>query len=201
MPVPGLGGSVPIHVTENGWPTGPGRSEAEQEAALREMTGAVCSYRGNYNVTDYRWFDLRDGNSSAPDFQQQYGLTRDDYSPKPAFEAYRQVIASPCGVTAQTSRPRLRLAVSPRRARVGRRTRFRFRVTTRRAGRTRPVHHALIRVGARRVRTNRRGAATITVRFGHDGRRRVLASRRGYTGATVRVRVLPRARRTITLTG
>lgn len=93
MPLAGLGESVPIHVTENGWPTAPNRSYAEQERALREMILAVYDFRAVYNVTDYRWFTLRDSNSADPNFQQQYGLMRDDYTPKPAFGAFRELIA------------------------------------------------------------------------------------------------------------
>jgi hypothetical protein len=92
MPIAGLGPEVPIHVEENGWPTGPNRSEASQETALRAMVGAVNEFRGTYNVTEYRWFDLRDHNSSSQNFQQHYGLLRDDYSPKPAFGAYRELV-------------------------------------------------------------------------------------------------------------
>ena len=93
MPLAGLPATTPIHVSENGYPTGPGRSEAEQVTAAGQMIRAVDDFRGNYNVTDYRWFDLRDGDSANPSFQQQYGLMRDDYTPKPAFEAYRGLIA------------------------------------------------------------------------------------------------------------
>jgi hypothetical protein len=92
MPIARLGRDIPIHVEENGWPTGPGRPESEQVRALRQMVGAVNDFRGTYNVTDYRWFDLRDHNSSGPNFQQHYGLLRDDYSPKPAFGAYRDLV-------------------------------------------------------------------------------------------------------------
>jgi len=92
MPIARLGRRIPIHVEENGWPTGPGRPEFEQVRALRQMVGAVHRFRGTYNVTDYRWFDLRDHNSSSPNFQQHYGLLRDDYSPKPAFGAYRDLV-------------------------------------------------------------------------------------------------------------
>jgi hypothetical protein len=191
LPYAGIAASVPIHVTENGWPTGPGRSYAEQEAALREMTRAVCDYRANYNVTDFRWFSLRDGNSSAPDFQQQYGLLRDDYSPKPAFEAYRQAIAG-CGVppAAARSAPRLRLTVRPRRVRAQRRVRFRFRVTRRVGGRARPVRRALVRFAGKRARTGRRGRARIVTRFRRPGRRRARAVKRGYRPGVARVRVL-----------
>ena len=93
MPIAGLGAGVPIHVEENGWPTGPGRSEAEQAAAMSSMIGAVDRFRGTYGVTDYRWFDLRDHNTSSPNFQHHYGLLRDDYSPKPAFQLYRDLVA------------------------------------------------------------------------------------------------------------
>ncbi|MEJ7715605.1 MAG: hypothetical protein WKF40_07845 [Thermoleophilaceae bacterium] len=44
------------------------------------------------------------------------------------------------------SRQRLRVSVTPRRARLGRRTVFRFRVTARRGGRVRPVRGARIRI-------------------------------------------------------
>ena len=98
---------MPIHIAENGYPTGPGRSYEEQDRALREMVRAVHDFRGNYNVTDYRWFDLRDGDSGDPNFQQQFGLMRDDYTPKPAFETYRALIAE-LGCTDRTA-PRTRI--------------------------------------------------------------------------------------------
>src|SRR3954454_13639278 len=93
MPLAHLGPHVPIHVEENGWPTGPGRSEDYQAFALRTMVGTVDEFRGTYGVTDYRWFDLRDHNTSSDNFQHHYGLLRDDYSPKPAFGVYRELVA------------------------------------------------------------------------------------------------------------
>jgi hypothetical protein len=93
MPEGDIPDSVPIHVEENGYPTGPGRSYADQRTALESMLGAVNTYRANYNVTNYFWFDLRDADSASPNFQQQYGLMRDDYSPKPAFDAFRTLVS------------------------------------------------------------------------------------------------------------
>jgi len=81
MPIAGLGPRVPIHVEENGWPTGPGRAEDMQARSLETMVRAVHDFRGTYGVTDYRWFDLRDHNSASANFQHHYGLLRDDYSP------------------------------------------------------------------------------------------------------------------------
>jgi hypothetical protein len=86
---------VPIHVEENGYPTlEPARSYAQQAEAMREMVGAVDEFRGTYNVSDYRWFDLRDHRTSSLNFQHQYGLLRDDYTPKPAFAVYRELIGA-----------------------------------------------------------------------------------------------------------
>ena len=36
---------------------------------------------------------LRDADSNNPNLFYQFGLMRDDYTPKPAFETYRQLIA------------------------------------------------------------------------------------------------------------
>src|SRR5207253_1638641 len=88
----GIPDRIPIQVEENGYPTGPGREDARQVQAMDAMIGAVNDFRGTYDVSDYRWFDLRDSDSSSQNFQQQYGLMRDDYSQKPAFAEYRRLI-------------------------------------------------------------------------------------------------------------
>jgi hypothetical protein len=85
LKTPGVPERVPIHVEENGYPTGPGRSEERQAQAAETLIRAVHDFRGTYNVSDYRWFNLRDGDSQSGNFQTQYGLLRDDYSEKPAF--------------------------------------------------------------------------------------------------------------------
>lgn len=93
LPLAGISESVPIKVEENGYPTlEPVRGYAEQVNALRQMVGAVHEFRGTYNVTDYRWFDLRDHRTSSANFQHQYGLLRDDYTPKPAFAVYGDLV-------------------------------------------------------------------------------------------------------------
>jgi hypothetical protein len=94
MTLAGLDRSVPIHIDENGYPTGPGRSESTQLEALDGFVRAVQAFRGTYNVSNYSWFGLRDNNSADPNFQSQYGLLRSDYTPKPAFWRYRELVAS-----------------------------------------------------------------------------------------------------------
>ena len=97
MPYAHLGHRVAIRVTENGWPTGPGRTEAKQAQVLAEMVRTVNTYRGTFGVTDYQWFDLRDANSSSPNPQQRYGLLDDHDRPKPAFGVYRRLVAGLSG--------------------------------------------------------------------------------------------------------
>ena len=97
LPLAGIPKRVPLHITENGYPTGPGRSEATQVAVMRAAIRAIHTGRATYNITGYRWFDLRDADSSSSSFESQYGLMRDDYSPKPAFEVYRGLVATLSG--------------------------------------------------------------------------------------------------------
>jgi hypothetical protein len=93
MPLAGLGNATAIHIAENGFPTGAGRSEETQSRVLAAMVRSVDAIRATYGVTDYRWFDLRDSSSADPSIESQYGITRDDYSPKAAFATYRDLIA------------------------------------------------------------------------------------------------------------
>ena len=93
MAIPGIPETVPIHIEENGWPTSPVRSEEQQVRVMDTMVRAAHDFRGTYNISDYRWFNLRDGDSTSPNHQVRYGLLRDDYSEKPAFGAYRDLIA------------------------------------------------------------------------------------------------------------
>ena len=84
------------------------------------------------------------------------------------------------------ARRALRLAVSPRRVRVGRRVRLRFVVRSR----GRPVRHATVRIAGRRVRTNSRGRAQITVRFRRARLHTAHATRTGYRSDTAGVRAV-----------
>jgi hypothetical protein len=92
MPQAGLGGKVDLWVTENGYATNLGRTEADQDLALDSTLGAVHRYSGTLGVTDYRWFNLRDNDSGGTDLFSAVGLLRDDYSEKPAFGTYRSWI-------------------------------------------------------------------------------------------------------------
>ena len=87
--------TTPIHIEENGFPTSdsPDRSEQRQVDVMKTLIAAVQDFRGTYNISDYRWFNLRDGNTQSPNFQVRYGLLRDDYTEKPAFGVYRDLVS------------------------------------------------------------------------------------------------------------
>ena len=92
LPLAGLGPRVSLWVTENGYATNLGRTEAAQDVALGSTLDAVHRYSGTLGVTDYRWFNLRDNVSTGTDLFDAVGLIRDDYSEKPAFATYRSEI-------------------------------------------------------------------------------------------------------------
>ncbi len=134
LPMAQIPRSVPIWFTENGVSSpcpaslvlisSCAAAEAEQASALQQLVQAACEYSGTFNITDYRWFNLRDANSTGPQTLlgpsfAAFGLLRDDYSAKPAFAAYRSQIAA-CG-----ARP----ARAPTRSRSARRPRARRRIS------------------------------------------------------------------------
>lgn len=88
---------------------------------------------------------------------------------------------------------RIAVKMRPRRARLGRTTRVRFRVTRIASGRRFVLSRARIRIGGRTLRTDRRGRARVRYRpRGRAGRRRVRVGYPGLRTARPAIRVLPR---------
>lgn len=88
---------------------------------------------------------------------------------------------------------RIAVKVRPRRARLGRTTRMRFRVTRVAGGRRFALPRARIRIGGRTVRTDSRGRARVRYRpRGRPGRRRARVGFSGLRTARPAIRVLPR---------
>ena len=97
MPLARLGPHVPIWVTENGVASDR-VGAAGQASALGQLVLAAHAYSGTFDITDYRWFNLRDSIAlTAPGVPGPVfafdGLLRADYTAKPAFAAYRSLIA------------------------------------------------------------------------------------------------------------
>ena len=94
----GIPASVPIRVTENGWPTGKNpianieRPYEHQVEVLETIIRAIYNLRLELNISHYELFGLRDADSSKEDLFHQYGIMRDDYSPKPAYDTFKKLI-------------------------------------------------------------------------------------------------------------
>lgn len=84
--------TIPMHICENGWPTGPNRFYTRQADILQEVVRKVYQLRGSLNINQFELFALRDADTANPEICRQFGIMRDDYTPKPAFETYRQLI-------------------------------------------------------------------------------------------------------------
>jgi hypothetical protein len=83
---------IPIHITENGWPTGEGRSQEQQADKIEKIIRVIYSLRKELHITHYEFFALRDADSQKQDLFYQFGLLKDDYTPKKAFHVYKELI-------------------------------------------------------------------------------------------------------------
>ncbi|KIQ64867.1 hypothetical protein TR51_12200 [Kitasatospora griseola] len=93
LPRAGIPAAVPIRICENGWPTGPGRSEESQARVLETVIRAVAGQAAALNLDGYTLFALRDADSRGDSLFHGFGLLRDDHTRKAAFETYRRLIA------------------------------------------------------------------------------------------------------------
>ncbi|WP_433226810.1 hypothetical protein [Microtetraspora malaysiensis] len=89
----GIDPAVPLHVTENGWPTGPERTPERQARVVETVVRAIDGCRDEVNIVGYTHFALRDADSSQPGLFHRFGLMSDDYTPKPAFAVFQKLIA------------------------------------------------------------------------------------------------------------
>jgi len=94
MPLAGIGNRVQLWITENGYATNLGHTEAEQAQDLTSTVDDVYRYSGTFGVTDYRYFNLRDNVQDGTDLFDDVGLLRSDYTQKPSFSTYRDLIAA-----------------------------------------------------------------------------------------------------------
>jgi sugar lactone lactonase YvrE len=89
---------------------------------------------------------------------------------------------------------RIALAVKPKSAMAGRRTRFRFTVYRVHGGKRARLAGARVRLGGKSARTGKRGRASLTLRFKHAGKKTARATKTGLVGARKTVRVHKRAK-------
>ena len=95
--------SVPVRVTEKGWPTGTNplrntdHSPHRQAEVLDRVIRTVHGLRPELNITHYVLFGLPDANSSKADPFHRFGIMRDDYSPEQAYATFRSLIEELAG--------------------------------------------------------------------------------------------------------
>ncbi|PBC70969.1 hypothetical protein BX265_5530 [Streptomyces sp. TLI_235] len=85
-------GRLPLHITEHGWPTGPDRTPHRQAEVVEAVVGTVAAHARELRLSGYTHFALRDADSAAPGLFHRFGLTADDYTPKPAFDTLRSLV-------------------------------------------------------------------------------------------------------------
>lgn len=85
-------GHLPLHITEHGWPTGEERPPHRQAEVVDTVVRAVAELAEELRLSGCTHFALRDADSSRPGLFHRFGLTTDDYTPKPAFDTYRALI-------------------------------------------------------------------------------------------------------------
>jgi hypothetical protein len=85
-------GHLPLVITEHGWPTGPGRTPERQAEVLRTVIDVISRNAEALSITGYIHHTLRDARSAGSGLFCQFGLMTDDYTPKPAFHVYRDLI-------------------------------------------------------------------------------------------------------------
>jgi hypothetical protein len=84
--------SVPIHITENGWATGNERTYERQAFVIEKIIRTINEIKIELNITQYELFGLRDVDTANQSMFCQFGLLKDDYSAKPAFDTYCKLI-------------------------------------------------------------------------------------------------------------
>jgi hypothetical protein len=96
LPAAGIPDTVPIHITEHGWPTSVGRELERQAEVIEQVVRTVHANRERLNVARYTLFALRDVALRTAANEQNlfgfFGIMTADYQRKPAFEVFRRVV-------------------------------------------------------------------------------------------------------------
>lgn len=83
--------ATPLWVTELGWATSAGGMSEDRQAQW--LTGSLTTLLHSGEVSAVFWYNLRDGGNDASDWEDNFGLVRYDWSPKPAYTALKNLEA------------------------------------------------------------------------------------------------------------
>jgi hypothetical protein len=59
---------------------------------LETIVRALHDIQEEQNIARYQWFSLRDTATNNDNLFYQFGIVKDDYTPKPAFHKFRDLI-------------------------------------------------------------------------------------------------------------
>ncbi|MHB1711077.1 MAG: cellulase family glycosylhydrolase [Acidimicrobiales bacterium] len=97
MPKAGLGATIPLGFSEIGWATYPPvRTDAEQAHLLDAFAAGACQAAAADNVRFFQWYNLADSAGPTGGSSLNFGLLNVNFSPKPAFVAYQNMIRHGC---------------------------------------------------------------------------------------------------------
>jgi GH35 family endo-1,4-beta-xylanase len=112
--------NLPLWVTEYGAPvstsaSGYGNPLDEEEQARRLRMAFALATRWPW-IENLTWYEFRDSCGESADPECRFGLVREDFSPRPAYQALREVVsgAIPRLSSRLEMRPRLQRTVSSR---------------------------------------------------------------------------------------
>ena len=83
--------TIPIFITEMGWPTNQGRYGIEEQVAASYLTRFMLMARSQDWIKGVWWYDLIDDGDNPSSMEHRFGLARRNGEVKPAYLAARQL--------------------------------------------------------------------------------------------------------------
>jgi hypothetical protein len=85
------GKSIPIYITEIGWPTNVGGDGVSEEASAAYLQRFMLMARTRPWIAGVWWYDLIDDGSDPRNGEHRFGLLRQNGAPKPSFDALSKI--------------------------------------------------------------------------------------------------------------
>lgn len=85
------GQSVPLYLTEMSWPAHQGSCGIDENLQAAYLARSFFLARTLPSVRGYWWYDLRNDGTDKREQEHNFGLLRQDYSPKPAYQVLKAI--------------------------------------------------------------------------------------------------------------
>jgi polysaccharide biosynthesis protein PslG len=85
------GKQVPFYITEIGWPTNVGKYGVSEETEADYLRRTFTLARQLPFIKGIWWYDFQDDGSDSANPEYNFGLVRQDFSEKPAYDALRDL--------------------------------------------------------------------------------------------------------------